>query len=377
MVTKLHGSNAVLEGRSSHPAPRIGCSGWNYKAWRGHFYPQDLPASAWLARYASVFDTVELNNTFYRLPAASTFTGWREQTRPEFLMAVKASRYLTHLKRLREPVEPIARLFERAAELRDKLGPVLYQLPGNFPRDLARLETFLEALPRRVEAEPPPAGERRRLVQHVMEFRHPSWYVSDTFALLEEHRVALCLHDKLGSTITEPVIGPFLYVRFHGTSGHYYGSYDSRALDRWAALLAEHASDGWPVYAYFNNDPDAVATENARTLRAQVERRLMRAAAGTFSASPVLAHRLQHLQQATEATMAKYGKSAAKNVESAMKRRKKGTLKSGSGQTVRSRKQAIAIGLSEAREKGGKVPARKSSKTSRTRKTASGSRKKR
>ena len=255
-------------------APRIGCSGWNYKAWRGHFYPDDLPASEWLARYASSFDTVEVNNTFYRLPEASTFAAWRRQTPPDFVMAVKASRYLTHLKRLREPGEPIARLFERAGELGAKLGPVLYQLPGNFHRDLERLDTFLAALPRRVEGNGATRRPRTHLLQHVVEFRHPSWYVSDTFALLDQYCVALCLHDKRGSAIAEPVVGPFLYVRFHGTSGHYHGSYDEGTLERWAARLAEHSADGRPVYAYFNNDPDAVATENALALRQHMERRL-------------------------------------------------------------------------------------------------------
>ena len=128
--------------------PRIGCSGWNYAAWRGHFYPADLPASRWLERYASSFDTVEVNNTFYRLPEASTFAAWRRQTPSRFVIAVKASRYLTHLKRLKEPVEPVARLFARCSRLGSKLGPVLYQLPGNFHRDLERLESFLQALPR-------------------------------------------------------------------------------------------------------------------------------------------------------------------------------------------------------------------------------------
>lgn len=266
--------------------PRIGCSGWNYKAWRGHFYPDDLPSTQWLSRYAGVFDTVEVNSTFYRLPEASSFADWRRQTPSDFLMAVKASRYLTHLKRLREPQEPIARLLERARALGPKLGPVLYQLPGHLHRDLDRLETFLAALPPRIESDRR-APRRRLRLQHVVEFRHPSWYVPDTFALLEQYGVALCLHDKLGSAIAEPVLGPCFYVRFHGTSGHYRGSYDERTLERWAARLVEQATDGRRVYAYFNNDPDAVATENALTLRHQVERRLTRPRHNRRLASPV------------------------------------------------------------------------------------------
>jgi uncharacterized protein YecE (DUF72 family) len=253
--------------------PRIGCSGWNYAAWRGHFYPADLPASQWLARYSSSFDTVEVNNTFYRLPEAATFALWRRQTPSRFLMAVKASRYLTHLKRLKEPVEPVTRLFARCSELGTKLGPVLYQLPGNFHRDLVRLEAFLQALPQRVLLD---SVRRRRTIRHVIEFRHPSWYVAETFALLERYGVTLCLHDKLGAAITEPVVGPAFYVRFHGASGHYAGSYDNRTLVSWAARIVEQAKCGRPVYAYFNNDPNAVATENAMTLKQLVQRTLSR-----------------------------------------------------------------------------------------------------
>ncbi len=249
--------------------PRIGCSGWNYAAWRGHFYSADLPASQWLERYASSFDTVEVNNTFYRLPEASTFAAWRCQTPSRFVMAVKASRYLTHLKRLKEPVEPVARLFARCSHLGSKLGPVLYQLPGNFHRDLERLESFLQALPQRLQLN----GVRRpRSIRHVIEFRHPSWYVTETFALLESYGVTLCLHDKLGAAITEPIVGPIFYVRFHGTSGHYAGSYDTRTLASWAARIVEQMKEGRPVYAYFNNDPNAVATENAMTLKQLVQR---------------------------------------------------------------------------------------------------------
>jgi uncharacterized protein YecE (DUF72 family) len=249
------------------PQLRIGCSGWNYKSWRGLFYPRDLPQSQWLARYAETFDTVEANSTFYRLPEVDTFAAWREQTPQGFLMAVKASRYLTHLKRLRDPDLPLERLFERAAALGARLGPVLYQLPGFQKFDRSRLERFLKALPERL---PGHGGRRGARLQHVVEFRDPSWYVADTFALLAERRVALCLHDKRASAIEAPQVGPFVYVRFHGTSGHYVGSYGRAALTRWAVYLADHWGAGKDVYAYFNNDPDATSTRNARELRRRV-----------------------------------------------------------------------------------------------------------
>ena len=196
--------------------PRVGCSGWNYKSWKGRFYPDGLPAAEWLRYYASEFDTVEVNNTFYRLPESSTFAAWRRQTPASFLMAVKASSFLTHMKRLRNPEEPLQRLFSRASVLGPHLGPVLYQLPGSFTVNLDRLEGFLQTLPRMLN---------RRRLRHVMEFRHPSWYVDDTFHLLTRYNVALCLHDKADSRIDAPFVGPFVYVRFHGTSGRYHGSY--------------------------------------------------------------------------------------------------------------------------------------------------------
>jgi uncharacterized protein YecE (DUF72 family) len=222
--------------------------------------------------YARVFDTVEVNNTFYRLPEATTFAAWRAQAPSGFLMAVKASRFLTHIKRLRDPEEPLERLFSRAAMLGPRLGPVLYQLPANFHRDLERLEIFLRALPRRTHA------RSRTLLQHTLEFRHPSWYVDETYQLLDRYRVALCLHDKADSAIHEPIVGPFVYVRFHGTSGSYHGSYSDAALQGWAVRLHELWRAGRAVYAYFNNDVDAAAIANARTLRELLDRRLARTA---------------------------------------------------------------------------------------------------
>jgi uncharacterized protein YecE (DUF72 family) len=242
-----------MERNPRSPAIHIGCSGWNYKHWRGTFYPAELPQKAWLDWYARYFQTVEINNSFYRLPEETTFERWREQSPADFVFAVKASRFLTHMKRLRDPDEPLERLLSHAKGLSRKLGPILYQLPPQFRIDVARLQRFLEALPR-----------RRR---HVIEFRDTSWYVPQVFELLEQHGVALCLHDKEGSAIDTPYIGPFVYVRFHGPSGRYHGSYSDTALSGWARTLARRSRNGLDVYAYFNNDPNADATRNAATLK--------------------------------------------------------------------------------------------------------------
>ena len=254
------------------PALRVGCSGWNYKHWRGPVYPAEVPARLWFDRYAALFDTVEINNTFYRLPEASTFANWRERAPADFLYAIKASRFLTHLKRLREPEEPVTRLFEHASELGDRLGPVLYQLPQNFHRDLDRLNAFLGILPRtlgEIEAEPRP-----RPLQHTIEFRHPSWYVDETYSVLNAQGVALCLHDKAGSAMTSPIDGPFVYVRFHGPGGRYFGRYERARIARWAGVLAEQWRGGRDVYAYFNNDPEGMAVFNAQELRGDLTQRL-------------------------------------------------------------------------------------------------------
>jgi uncharacterized protein YecE (DUF72 family) len=243
------------------PEVRIGCSGWQYASWRGRFYPADLPIAGWLEYYAGQFDTVELNNSFYRLPEKQTFATWARRAPAGFLFAVKASRYLTHLKRLNAPGPPVRRLFSRATALGPRLGPVLYQLPGNFPVNVPRLQHLLRLLPRR---------HGRRRIRHVMEFRHPSWYCEEVFRLLDQQHVALCVHDRAGSAYGDRFVGPFVYVRFHGASGHYHGGYSDESLDRWAERLGGASRDGRDVFAYFNNDPDAQAPRDAAGLIARL-----------------------------------------------------------------------------------------------------------
>jgi uncharacterized protein YecE (DUF72 family) len=235
----------------------VGCSGWQYAHWRGNFYPAGLPQTRWLEYYAARFPTVEINNTFYRLPAAPTFVEWRRRAPPGFVFALKASRFLTHMKKLKDPVDPLRLFFARARCLGRSLGPVLYQLPPRWALNLPRLETFLRALPRRR--------------QHAIEFRDPSWYAADVLALLERRGVALCLHDMEGSASGRRSVGPFVYVRFHGTA-RYHGSYDDRTIEEWAAWLAEALREGRPVFAYFNNDVGGHAPRDALRLRKAVER---------------------------------------------------------------------------------------------------------
>jgi uncharacterized protein YecE (DUF72 family) len=239
---------------------RIGTSGWEYRHWRGRFYPTDLAKDRWLEHYVDQFDTVELNNSFYRLPEAETFAAWRDRLPDGFSMAVKASRYLTHMKRLSEPREPLERFWSRARRLGVHLGPVLYQLPPRWRRNPERLAEFLD----RVPTNHPQA----------IEFRDPSWYHEDVDRLLRDAGIALCLHDMAGSERRGPPVGPFVYLRFHGSSGRYAGGYTAQHLAAAADRIADWASGGLACWAFFNNDPDAHAIRDALRLREYVARRL-------------------------------------------------------------------------------------------------------
>ena len=238
---------------------RIGTSGWEYRHWKGRFYPRDLVHDRWLEHYATEFDTVELNNSFYRLPSAKQFGTWGRRVPGDFRFAVKASRYLTHVKRLRDPREPVERFWRSARHLGPRLGPVLYQLPPRWNPDLERLEAFLAAVPDAAQA---------------IEFRDRRWYGDETTRLLERAEVALCLHDMPGSQTEPRAIGPLVYVRFHGAGAKYGGTYSPQRLAAWADRIVAWAADGLPVWAYFNNDAAAHAVRDAERLRAFVARRL-------------------------------------------------------------------------------------------------------
>jgi uncharacterized protein YecE (DUF72 family) len=249
-------ASAVRRGRC-----HIGTSGWQYASWRGAFYPEDLPQRDWLACYAARFDTVEVNNSFYRLPSAEVFEAWRERAGPGFCFAVKFSRYGSHLKRLRDPEGPVERFLERARRLGPRLGPVLVQLPPRWPVDVERLARFLEVVPR------PP--------RWCIEFRDPSWLCEPVYALLRRQGAALCIHDLIERHPRE-VTADFVYLRFHGD--HYGGSYSPQQLSAEARRIAAHLRRGLDVHAYFNNDADGHAVANALDLRRYVARALRRPA---------------------------------------------------------------------------------------------------
>ncbi|HWE62000.1 MAG TPA: DUF72 domain-containing protein [Chloroflexota bacterium] len=231
----------------------IGTSGWVYRHWMGIFYPQHLPAQQQLPFYAERFATVEVNFSFYRLPERSVFETWRAQTPDRFLFAVKGSRYLTHMKKLKEPEEPLARLLDRASGLGDKLGPILFQFPARWPANVERLAAFLQALR-------PYAPQR-----FAFEFRHASWLCAEVYGLLEQAGAALCLPVSPSLPLDVRLTAPWTYVRMHG--GRHGIGFDDEELQVWAARLRSFQDRGADAYVYFNNDPDGHALRDAARLR--------------------------------------------------------------------------------------------------------------
>jgi uncharacterized protein YecE (DUF72 family) len=237
-------------------AIHVGCSGWAYKHWRGILYPQGLPQTRWFDRYAELFDTVEINNSFYRLPPPETFAKWRDQAPPGFCYAVKANRFITQSKKLLDCEEPMARMMAAAVCLGDRLGPLLYQLPPSLKINLERLESFLKIVPRDIA--------------NVFEFRDPSWYQAETYALLDRYRASFCVHDMAGSVSDRIAVGPVAYVRFHGGVGKYWGRYRDAALHSWAEWARDESRAGRSVWCYFNNDIHGHAIHDAQTLKSML-----------------------------------------------------------------------------------------------------------
>ena len=234
----------------------VGCSGWVYQHWRGLFYPEGLPQKRWFERYAEEFDTVEINASFYRVPLPTTFDGWREKAPPGFRYAVKVNRFITHMKKLVDCEEAVDQFIALARRLGPALGPLLYQLPPSLHLNLERLDTFLSRLPSDLE--------------HVVEFRHKSWYVAEALELLDRHGVGFVAHDLKGLKSPRWASGRTAYVRFHGSGGKYWGRYSDDALIQWTDWIAEQRSAGRSVWCYFNNDIHGHAIEDARTLKSMV-----------------------------------------------------------------------------------------------------------
>ena len=232
---------------------RIGTSGWHYKHWIGNFYPAGTSLSKLLAHYCKYFDTVELNNSFYHLPKTPALESWRDSTPEGFCFAAKGSRFLTHMKKLKDPEQALDRFFSCIDILQHKLGPILFQLPPNWELDSDRLETFIAHLPREHH--------------YAFEFRNSTWSVPQTYALLRRHNVANCIFDLAGTQSPVEVTADFSYIRLHGPGGKYQGSYTDQAVSKWADRIRKWWRDLRAVYIYFDNDQAGYAAQNALTLK--------------------------------------------------------------------------------------------------------------
>jgi uncharacterized protein YecE (DUF72 family) len=249
--SSTHHSSPIT--RHSRCAVRIGTAGWHYRHWRGPFYPADLSAKDMLRWYLERFDTVEINNSFYRLPAAQTFAAWRDATPARFTFAVKGSRYITHRKKLKDAVPALSRFLPPVEALGAKLGPILFQLPPRWSCNVARLTEFLSSLPARH--------------RYTFEFRDPSWHDPAVYRLLTRHNAAFCIYELGGFVSPLAVTADFVYVRLHGPGAKYQGDYAADALEAWAWRIR-----GWrraleAVYVYFDNDQAGYAAKNAAELK--------------------------------------------------------------------------------------------------------------
>jgi len=237
----------------------VGTSGWIYKEWAGVFYPKKLPKTGELAHYAKTFNTVEINATFYRLPQETMVQGWYARSPEDFIFAVKGSRFITHVKRLKADRISIKKFFDRAKLLKEKCGPILWQLPPNFKFDPKRLDSFLKKLPKKY--------------RHAVEFRHPSWYENEkSFAILHEHKAAHVSVSSLRMPMNLTVTTDFVYVRFHGLQGGPYHDYTNAELMPWAKYCRACVAKNIPIYAYFNNDLNTRAPLNAIAFRSLVQK---------------------------------------------------------------------------------------------------------
>jgi uncharacterized protein YecE (DUF72 family) len=234
----------------------IGTSGWHYPHWESIFYPADLKKKDQLEYYTSKFKTVELNNSFYRQPKKANFEAWRDSIPDDFIFAVKANRYFTHLKKLKVTAADVNNFFDACTALGEKLGPILFQLPPKWKLNIERLDSFLKTLPQGF--------------QYTFEFRESSWYTPAVYDLLEQHNCAFCIYHLAGHQSPILTTANFVYVRLHGPGDKYQGKYDQKQLTEWAKLAKKWLAERKQVYFYFDNDQDAYAAMNALDLQEMI-----------------------------------------------------------------------------------------------------------
>jgi uncharacterized protein YecE (DUF72 family) len=235
----------------------IGTSGWHYNHWVGPFYPKHTPSHEFLGIYTQQFHTVEINNTFYQLPSQDSLMDWRKGTPKQFLFACKASRFITHMKKLKDPEPSIKRFFETIQVLGNKLGPILFQLPPRWKINIERLEAFLKVLPLKY--------------RYAFEFRDESWFDQSVYAVLTKYHAAFCVYHLAGRWSPEMVTANFVYIRLHGPGRAYQGGYDEKLLSIWAKKMRKWSKEGKDVFCYFDNDEKAYAAKDAMKLKKKVD----------------------------------------------------------------------------------------------------------
>jgi uncharacterized protein YecE (DUF72 family) len=237
---------------------RIGTSGWSYTHWKGPFYPADITDRETFQFYCHHLNTVEINSSFYHLPLKKTFENWRASSSDDFIFSVKASRFITHNKKLADSAEAVERFFERASGLGEKIGPVLFQLPPGLKMDTERLRTFLELLP----------ANRK----FTFEFRNAGWFHPEVYALLSEFGASICLYELGGFISPMEITAGFVYLRLHGPAGKYQGRYSTQQLQVWQERIKRWASRSGDIFCYFDNDEGGFAALNALELQRMVDR---------------------------------------------------------------------------------------------------------
>jgi uncharacterized protein YecE (DUF72 family) len=234
----------------------IGTSGWHYGHWEGPFYPENISSDKYLEYYSKFFHTVEINSSFYRMPDKETIRQWRDTVPERFIFSVKASRYITHMKKLKEPREAVSFLINTVSLFKDKLGPILFQLPPRWHVDAERLESFVRSLPQ---------GR-----SYAFEFRDTSWFDKRVYEILEKHNMAFCIYE-IGRVLSPKIVtADIVYVRLHGPDGPYRGKYSDRVLEGWAGAFSTWANQGKEVFCYFDNDEAGYAPQNAMRLQEMV-----------------------------------------------------------------------------------------------------------
>jgi uncharacterized protein YecE (DUF72 family) len=231
----------------------IGTSGWHYMHWVGKFYPENTRPKDFKDLYVKQFNTVELNSPFYHLPSAETFQSWKNSTPDSFIFSVKASRFITHMKKLKDPIQTFGNFIQNADHLEEKLGPILFQLPPKWNYNKERFEAFLDALPKNV-------------YRYTFEFRNQTWYNEEVYELLEKHKVAYCIYELEYHQTPLNITADFIYIRLHGPEKKYSGNYSDEVLSSWAEKCIKWNADGKDVYIYFDNDQNAYAAFNALKL---------------------------------------------------------------------------------------------------------------